>query len=58
MSDFLQLFGENLTETREHGSFLEKLQVLAKSLIFRRFSRNEPLFETFSWKVDPNAETW
>ena len=47
MSDFLQLFAENLTETREHGSFLEKLQVLAKSLIFRRFSRNEPLFETF-----------
>ena len=58
MSHFLQLFAEKFTKTPRHGSFLEKLQVLAKSMIFRAFSRNEPLFATFSWKVDQNAETW
>ena len=58
MSNFLQLFAEKFTKTPKHGSFLEKLQVLAKSMIFRAFSRNEPLFATFSWKVDQNAETW
>ena len=47
-SDFLQHFAEKLTKMPKHGSLLEKLQVLAKSMIFRPFSRNEPLFATFS----------
>ena len=58
MSHFLQLFAEKLSKTRKNGSFLEELQVLAKSMIFRAFSRNEPFFATFSWKDDQNAETW
>ena len=58
MSHFFQLFAEKFTKTPKHGSFFEKLQVLAKSMIFRAFSRNEPLFATFSSKVDQNAETW
>ena len=52
MSHFLQLFSEKLTKTPKHGCFLEKLQVLAKWMIFRSFSRNEPLFATFCWKAD------
>ena len=55
---FLQLFAEKLTKTPKHGSLFEKLLVLAKSMIFRSFSRNEPLFATFCWKIDQNAETW
>ena len=58
MSHFLQLFAEKLTKTPKHGSFVEELQVLAKSMIFRAFSRNEPFSATFSWKNDQNAETW
>ena len=34
MSHFLQLFGQNLTKTPKHGSLLEKLLNLAKSMIF------------------------
>ena len=33
-------------------------KVLAKSMIFRAFSRNEAFFATFSWKVHRNAKTW
>ena len=51
MSHFLQLFAEKLTKTPKHGSFLEELQVLAKSMIFRAFSRNEPFFQLFSEKM-------
>ena len=58
MSHFFHLFAEKLTKTRKHGSLLEKLQLLAKSMMFRSFSRNEPLFATFCWKIDQNAETW
>ena len=36
-----QLFAEKCIETSKHGSFLEKLQVLTKSMSFRAFSRNE-----------------
>ena len=41
---FLQLFAEKLTKTPKHGSLFEKLLVLAKSMIFRSFSRNDSLF--------------
>ena len=58
MSYFLQLFAEKLTKTPKDGCFLEKLQVLAKSMIFRAFSRNELLFATFCWKVHQNAQAW
>ena len=58
MSYFLQLFAEKLTKTPKHGCFLEKLQVLAKWMIFRSFSRNEPLFATFCWKAHQNAQAW
>ena len=36
MSHFLQLFPEKLTKTPKHGFFLEKLQVLAKWMIFQQ----------------------
>ena len=35
-----------------------QIKVLAKSMFFRAFSRNEPLFATFCWKVHPNTKTW
>ena len=54
----LQLFAEKFIETSKHGSVFKKLQVLTKSMIFRAFSRNEPLFPTFSLKVHRNAKTW
>ena len=44
----MQLFPEKMTKTPKQGSFVEELQVLAKSMIFRASGRNEPLFATFS----------
>ena len=44
---FLHFFPEKFIEMPKHGSLFEKLQVLAKSMIFRAFSRNEALFATF-----------
>ena len=40
MSHFLQLFSEKLIKTSIRDSLLEKLEVLAKSMIFHAFSRN------------------
>ena len=58
MSHFFHLFAEKLTNTLKHGSFIEKLQALGKSMIFRAFWRNERLLASFCWKVHQNAETW
>ena len=41
---FLQLFAEKLSKTPKHGSLFENLLVLAKSMIFRAFPRNDSLF--------------
>ena len=57
MRHFLQLFPENLIKTQKHASLFEKLHVLAKSMSFRGFSRNEALFQTFCLKVHENNET-
>ena len=57
MSNFLQLLAEKLMKTPKSSSFLEKLLILAKSMIFCAFSRNERLFLTFGQKVYENAET-
>ena len=57
MSHFLQLLAEKLMKTPKSSSLLERLLVLAKSMIFHAFSRNEPLFATFGRKVDEYAET-
>ena len=57
MSHFLQVFSEKLIKASKRDSFLEKLQVLAKSTIFHDFSRNEPLFASFFPKVRQNLET-
>ena len=35
--DFLQVLAEKMTETPKHGSFVEKLLVSAKSMIFHAF---------------------
>ena len=51
-------FAEKCIETSKDGSFLEKLQVLTKSMSFFAFFRNEPLFPTFSLKVHKNAKAW
>ena len=47
----MQLFAEKLTQTPKHGCFLEELLYLAKSMIFRAFSRNEPLLQLFAEKL-------
>ena len=57
MMYFLRLFPENFVKTPKHGSFFEKLQVLAKLMIPRVFSRNEVLFATFCSKVRQHGET-
>ena len=57
MTDFLQLLAEKMMKTPKHASLLEKFLVLAKSMIFHAFSRNERLFLTFGLKVDENGET-
>ena len=36
MSHFFHLFAEKLTKTRKHGSLPEKLQLLAKSMMFQQ----------------------
>ena len=60
MSHFLQLFSKKFIETSKGNSLLEKLPVLAKSMIFRCFSRNEKTFLNFcpkiSWKHDSLLE--
>ena len=53
MSHFLQLFSEKLIKTSKRDSFLEKLSVLAKSMIFHEMSS---FFATFFGKVDQNLE--
>ena len=51
MRHFLRLLAGKFVRTPKHGGFFEKLQVLAKSMIFFFFfSRNEALFATFGWK--------
>ena len=57
MRHSLQLLAERFVKTPKQGAFFETLQDLAKSTIFRVFSRNEDLFATFGWKVRKNAET-
>ena len=57
MRHFLELFAEKLTKTTERDILLQKMQVLAKSTIFRAFLGNGAHFATFFWKVDQNAET-
>ena len=47
MRHFLRLLAEKFVKTPKNGGFFEKLEVLAKSTIFRVFSRNEALFATF-----------
>ena len=47
MKHFLQLLAKKFIKTQKHASFFEKLQVLAKSIIFHGFSRNEALFANF-----------
>ena len=54
---FLHFFPEKFIEMPKHGSLFEKLQVLAKSMIFRAFSRNEALLATFCLKIHRNAKT-
>ena len=48
MRHLLQLFDEEFPEMPKRGDLFEKLEVLAKSMIFRGFfSRNEALFASF-----------
>ena len=57
MRNFLPLLAEKFGKTPKHGGFFEKCPVLAKSTIFRVFSRNEELFATFGSKVRQDAKT-
>ena len=58
MRKFLQFSSKKFIETSKDGSFYEKCQVFRKCMSFRAFSRNEPLFPTFSLKVYQNTKTW
>ena len=57
MRHFLRLFDEKFIKTQKHASLFEKLQVLTNCMIFRGFSRNEALFQTFCLEVHENNET-
>ena len=57
MSKLLRLSAEKLMKTPKNATFLEKLPVSAKSIIFQSFSRNDELFATFGLKVDENGES-
>ena len=52
--NFLRLFAQKLIKKEKHASLFEKLQFLAKWIIFHG---NEELFACFSWKLDRNAKT-
>ena len=52
MSSFLQLFASTFIEMPKHGSLFERLEVLAKSMIFRVFSGNEALFPEKSIEME------
>ena len=56
MSHFLQLSAKKLPKTEDHDSLCQNLLVLAKSMIFHAFSRNEQLFDCFGRKVSQNAK--
>ena len=58
MRHFLHLLAEKFMKMPRHGSLLEKLQVLGKSIVFRPLSRNEVLFAPPCSKVHENAKTW
>ena len=47
---FLRVFAEKFVKTPKHGSFFEKLEALAKSMLVRVFSLNERLFPFFLLK--------
>lgn len=56
----INTFGWNLGElmkTQKRDSLFEKLQVLAKSMIFHGFFEMSH-FATLCWKVDWNDENW
>ena len=50
MSHFLQLFSEKFLETSKGHSLLEKLPVLAKSMLFRGFLEMSHFLQLFSEK--------
>ena len=50
MSHFLQLFFEKFIETLKGNTLIEKMPVLAKSMLFRSFSPNEPILQLFPEK--------
>ena len=58
LSSFCNFLLKSWPKRRHMVVCSKKLQVLTKSTIFRTFSRNQALFATFSWKDDPNEETW
>ena len=47
MRHFPQGFDKKFLKTPKRGSLFEKLRVLARSMIFRVFSRNEAVFASF-----------
>ena len=55
MRHVLQGFAEKLLKTQKHASLFEKCQVLAKSMIFHGFSRNEALFAEKLIKTEKHA---
>ena len=48
MSHFYHLFAEKLTKTLKHGSLIEKLQALGKSMIFRDFDEMSHFLQLFA----------
>ena len=58
MRHVLQLFAQKFVKTPKLGDLFEKFHVLAKSMIFRVFSRNEAFFASSCQKDRQNTETW
>ena len=58
MRHFLQVFAEKFLQTPKRGRLFEKLRVLAKSMIFRVFSRNEAIFAEKFMRVLAKSTTF
>ena len=55
---FCNFFLKSWSKCKDMVVCSKSCKVLAKSMIFRAFSRIEPLFATFCWKVHRNTKTW
>ena len=55
---FCNFFLKSWSKCKDMVVCSKSCYVLAKSMVYRAFSPNQPVFATFSWKVHRNAKSW